>query len=427
MNPIAVMFALGALAVIFPAMYYAMRQQNQTISGVVAAQQLHAITDAAQAYVIANAANVQTIVNGSGSLTLCVPSTPGTCPAGQPDLTQGYLPLGFRPQNPYGQSWSVIVGKDVNGNLEALVESSGGTPIDGTNIARIAAEGGASGGMVGGGAGVYSVAGCSTGFACGAYAGWQLALNAPFTNPGAGHLVSLLDFNGAGTALNSDYLYRVTVAGHPELNAMQTDLSMTDTSGVAHNITGAANVTASGTVQAATVAASSALSAGTGFTANSAGSVTASTNLAVGSGFTASSAGAVSVKNSIALGTSAGATPGGACSPNGLMAANADGSGQILSCQFGAWVPIGGHWLRYGYYAVQDYRLNATNNPVPAPNCPGGGTPEITVLPSNFYVDTTATVNYGAVGAGPWTVYIQDGSGNPISGATAIVGTYCSY
>jgi hypothetical protein len=51
----------------------------------------------------------------------------------------------------------------------------------------------------------------------------------------------------------------------------------------------------------------------------------------------------------------------------------------------------------------------------------------IVVTPSNFSVDPTTVVNYGAWGTGPWTVYIMDGSNAAIGGATATVGVYCGY
>lgn len=114
------------------------------------------------------------------------------------------------------------------------------------------------------------------------------------------------------------------------------------------------------------------------------------------------------------------ATPRAWCPTNGAIAQNSDGRGQVLSCQDHAWLPIGGPALRHGYFMVQN------GWGVPAPNCVGGGTPQIVFSPVTFYVNPTATVNVSASGSGPWTVWITDGNGNGISGS-AVVETYCTY
>ncbi|MFX1670943.1 hypothetical protein PWR63_01315 [Paraburkholderia sp. A2WS-5] len=113
------------------------------------------------------------------------------------------------------------------------------------------------------------------------------------------------------------------------------------------------------------------------------------------------------------------AVPRTACSGTGI-AGDADGSGLMLSCQRGIWLPIGGTILRYGYYTV------ANGSGVPAPSCAAGGTPQIVIDGQSLYVDPTATVNYGVSGTGPWTVSITDGSGSGIGG-WAVATTYCAF
>ncbi|MFM0046042.1 hypothetical protein [Paraburkholderia sediminicola] len=113
------------------------------------------------------------------------------------------------------------------------------------------------------------------------------------------------------------------------------------------------------------------------------------------------------------------AVAGTGCSGTGI-AGNSDGSGQVLSCQYGVWLPIGGRIQGYGYYTVQ------SQQGVPAPVCASGGTPQILVNPRSIYVNTTATVNYGFAGTGPWIVYILDGTGAPIAGQVS-ASTYCAY
>jgi hypothetical protein len=93
------------------------------------------------------------------------------------------------------------------------------------------------------------------------------------------------------------------------------------------------------------------------------------------------------------------------------------------------WLPIGGSWQQFGRYVV------ANGASVPAPSCNAGGTPEILLNPQNFYIDTTAALNFNTSATPPWTVTITDGSGSSwitdSSGnpkvLTAIATTYCAY
>ncbi|MDN7934539.1 hypothetical protein QZM52_24945 [Burkholderia metallica] len=114
------------------------------------------------------------------------------------------------------------------------------------------------------------------------------------------------------------------------------------------------------------------------------------------------------------------AKPRASCPENGATAANADGRGQLLSCQDNVWIPVGGAAVRYQYYFAQDAWG------VPAPSCFDGGTPQIVMSPQSLYVNTTATVNVTASGSGPWVVHITDGNGNGVQGKV-VVETYCTY
>lgn len=115
------------------------------------------------------------------------------------------------------------------------------------------------------------------------------------------------------------------------------------------------------------------------------------------------------------------ATPRVACSPNGIRANNADGSGQELTCQYGIWLPNGGRLLRMAYNPVYDGWT------VGKPTCSAGGTPIVELTPQNWYVNTSATVNYNAYDQGTyWLVRVTDGSGVGVSGM-AYAGSYCSY
>ncbi|MDR3562654.1 MAG: hypothetical protein P4N59_14630, partial [Negativicutes bacterium] len=100
---------------------------------------------------------------------------------------------------------------------------------------------------------------------------------AGYNSPGAGHLAALIAFNNGN--LQNDYLYRVAVPGNPALNTMQTALNMGN-----NKITDA---------------------------------------------------------QSVALGTASGsAITGNTCSPNGEIASNNNGTGDLLSCVSGTWQDI---------------------------------------------------------------------------------------
>jgi len=148
----------------------------------------------------------------------------------------GYLPAGFSATNVFGQTWLLQVLQPTPNNLQALVTSQGGRAITDTRqLVQIAAQTGAQGGFVPY-AGQNGDATMVPANGYGAFGSWKFPL-ANFTNPGSGHLASLLAFSG--TQANNSYLYRVQVPGHPELNQMQTALDMGG-----NDITGAGKVTA---------------------------------------------------------------------------------------------------------------------------------------------------------------------------------------
>lgn len=140
--------------------------------------------------------------------------------------------------------------------------------------------------------------------------------------------------------------------------------------------------------------------------------------------------GAIAASGAVAAGTtvSTGAVgwPRVACSTPNAMTGATDNSGFLLSCQNVAgvlqWMPVGGQKQTYGYTNI----WSGGGTAVPAPVCPAGGTPEITVTGQSMYVDPSAAVTYSYTGTGPWVVYIKDGSGNVISG-TALATTSCAW
>ncbi|MFL9886753.1 hypothetical protein PQR66_27180 [Paraburkholderia agricolaris] len=231
---------------------------------------------------------------------------------------------------------------------------------------------------------------------------WHTPNPLPGNPPAAIVATNALDSDG-----NSVYIRRdgsLTWTGSQNVNGV--DL---------HNV---GNIDATGTIAAPTVAASnvavsnSVRSPATLYVQNQSGTGPAP----IDSG-PATIHGNATVTGTLTVGSIA--APGTGCSGTGI-AGNSDGSGQVLSCQYGMWVPIGGRIQGYGYYTVQN------GQGVPAPVCPRGATPQILINPRSIYVDTTATVNYGIAGSGPWTIYIMDGTGAGIQGQVS-ASTYCAY
>lgn len=395
----------------------------------VMATQLMAFDKAAQQYVQDNAAAIAGIATATTPVTVTAANLQAA----------NYLPAGFSAKNPFQQTLQMQVLQPAAGQLQALVTSQGGTAITDTKeLVQIAAQAGAQGGFIpyANQAGDATMAPTN---AYGAYGAWKVSM-AGYTNPGSGHLASLLIFTGSQS--NNGFLYRVAVPGQPQLNSMQTDLGMTDVGGTAHNIAGANQIStqslhalANGSkavpsVQLANGTVIAYNQVGEGGVLGLTGSNGSTIYLESLNGtfrlvnspwnaqlFTVDQSGNVIANGTVQPGNVA--VPRAACSGTGI-AGDSDGSGLMLSCQRGVWLPIGGSALRYGYYTV------ANGWGVPAPTCSAGGTPQILVDYQSLYIDPTATANISVAGAGPWTVYFTDGSGSGVGG-WGVATTYCSY
>jgi hypothetical protein len=397
------------------------------IKTAATASQLLTFDKAAQQYVTDNG----TIIAATATATVPVTITAAMLSA------TNYLPASYLATNPFGQTWQVQVLQPSPGVLQSIVMSTGGAAITDTKqLVQIAAQAGAQGGFIP----YANQAGDATmqpTNAYGAYGAWKVSL-ANYTNPGAGHVASLLAFGN--TQANNSYLYRVAVPNHPELNNMQTDLGLTDTGGTAHNIYGANAVQAS---EFDLPSGAMFDSDGGGSLELGAGNDQPGTGVAYidfhlgGQGVQDFNARIINDQNNHLTVASANgqatlgvqgtiqpgnvAAPGSACSGNSSIAGNADGSGQILSCQWGSWLPIGGRWLQMA-------KWDAWNGTIlPQPACPSGGVPGILVSPAVININPTATLNTGATpGAGVWTVYVTDGNGSPVWVQTEAT-TYCAF
>ena len=408
MNPIGMMFALIAGVILLPALYTGISNYGDQIRATATALQMAHIQKAAEAYITTNAAAVEANSTASSPAIITVPMLVNT----------GFLPNGFNSMNPYGQTWQVQVLQPAANQLQALVLGVGGNAIPAKQSGMIATTAGDSGGVIGGGSGDFAVPGCAGGDACGAYAGWSVS-TAGYQNVAAAHPAALIEY--ANNQLQSDYLYRVAVPGQPQLNTMQTNLNMGsnsvnnanevnaqsetlaggqpngqpgalqigsnyyygDSSNAAVRTPGSfyiqnqngsgpaqiaevSNVWGSGELQGGYInstgdvnaqwnsGATNAFAMNNGaWWANNAGDSSQSGNAYVG--------GQVTANYDATLGTAGGsANIGWGCGPNGAIAANANGSGQVLACEGGTWQAMGGG----GFTQVVGYQTSPDNSGV---------------------------------------------------------------
>ncbi len=189
----------------------------------VAGQHMAAVGDAANAYIKDNYATVSAAATASTPALVTVDMLKST----------GYLQNGFSASNNFGHTLCVLVLKPSSTTLLGLVVSEGGTAIPDLDLGNVAVAVGAPGG------GIYSTA---TTTITGAMGGWTTPVG-NFANAnasgkkcdgttagtptlGAGHPVMALWF--ANGDPSSAFLYRNKVAGHDELNTMNTPIVLGD-------------------------------------------------------------------------------------------------------------------------------------------------------------------------------------------------------
>lgn len=183
----------------------------------IAAEHLHSVTRASAQYVRKH----QTALLASAK-----PSSGPVINVG--DLvTDKLLPSGFLGRNLWGQTYQIYIRQPETNALQAIILTTGGRKIT-DKFANVTVPGAAA--MMGGAGGYIPsgvIAGQSTGLLLGSGGGWSVTLSSMgIPSPGAGHLGALSSFDSS--TLGQDYLYRVAVPGNKELNAMQTELDMTD-------------------------------------------------------------------------------------------------------------------------------------------------------------------------------------------------------
>lgn len=286
--------------------------------------------------------------------------------------TPSYLPAGFSSTNGFKQTWLMEVLQPTAGNLQALVTTQGGRPISNVQqLVQVAVQTGAQGGFVPY-AGQNGDATMSASFAYGAMGTWGPVSLANFTNPGSGHLASLLAFGGAQTS--NGYLYRVQVPGHPELNQMQTAIDM-----ASNDINNAGKVT----VNTSLTSNGDTFLTSTG-TPNAACSVPMSIRRnANGTGLVICNG----VWQPIGIAV-ANITQGTACANNGQLATDANSVGYI--CRNNVYVAISN---LLGKLVANRQIANVTDGMTFSKDSCPGGTAWALYTPGNFIVNVTGYVS----------------------------------
>ena len=354
-------------------------QYSNDTKSAITAQHISAVGAAAQAYVKDNYSSVSAAATATTPALITVPML----------IATGYLTAGFSTTNNYSQPTCVLVLEPSANMLLALVVTESGTAINDVDLGGVAGLVGASGG------GIYSDAPTTL---RGAMGGWSQAIGnfgnanasgkkcdgttAGSPTLAAGHPIMALWFPNGD--VSSGFLYRDSVAGHPELNTVNTPIllsaSMVQTSGSACTTNGALARDANGALlscqslvwksqgssywqdpvaNVASLPACDAASAwqtrivqaptvGTGpraYTCNG----TTWQPLAIDDSGNLNVAGRVTAVNETITGTStinamngnlqvtATAAEGGACAGEGRIASSSTTSGLILSCQSGVW------------------------------------------------------------------------------------------
>lgn len=182
-----------------------MSNYSDNMLNQAAADHAKSVADAATRYIKDNYSAVTAVATPTTPASITVPMLQST----------NYLPASFTANSPYGQSYSILALEPVAGQLQTLIVTNGGDTISELNLRRVAQLIGAKGGYV-------SLTASTN--ATGSYGGWTMPLASYGVSPGAGHVAVALFFQDG--SLVSDYVYRNAVAGHPELNTMNTPLIM---------------------------------------------------------------------------------------------------------------------------------------------------------------------------------------------------------
>ncbi|WP_031485720.1 shufflon system plasmid conjugative transfer pilus tip adhesin PilV [Maridesulfovibrio frigidus] len=144
--------------------------------------------------------------------------------------TGEFLSSGFKDLNGWGQRYGIYVLEPTASDLQVLVLTYGGRTYSDKSRKFSSAIVPATAAMIGGAGGYIPIGdlpGQSATELRGSYGGWTVNLaSTDIPIPAAGHIGGRAFLREED--IGKDFLYRVEVPGHPELNEMSTELDMTD-------------------------------------------------------------------------------------------------------------------------------------------------------------------------------------------------------
>lgn len=308
----------------------------------VAAGQANTVQKAVNRYIADQQATIAANSSPTTGYTLTVPML----------VSAGYLPVGYSPTNAYTATYRTLIFQPATNKFHTMTFLTGGSALSLSDARKLANHIGAAGGYI------------ESGVAKGALGSWQENLSAfGGYNPGDGSVV-IAGFYSNGALVN-DYLYRHSVAGHPELNTMGTTLDMGGNDISNARTIGTQTVNASADVNTARLTATQSIQSNGTINAN--GNITSNSSIAANGNITSNSAiaanGNITSNSSITAGGNVTAnndvlangtlrsahdavlggvlklqqvnTAGTYCDTWGAI--SRDGAGGILSCQSGIW------------------------------------------------------------------------------------------
>ncbi|MDI9223684.1 shufflon system plasmid conjugative transfer pilus tip adhesin PilV [Pantoea sp. EA-12] len=296
----------------------------------VAAGQAMTVQKAVNRYIADQQATIAAGSSASAGYTLTVPML----------ITAGYLPDGYAPTNAYTATYRTLIFQPATNKFHTMTFLTGGSALSLSDARKLANHIGAEGGYI------------ENGVAKGAMGSWQENLSAfGGYNPGDGSVV-IAGFYSNGALVN-DYLYRHSVAGHPELNTMGTTLNMGSNDISSAKTIGTQTLNASADVNTARLTATQSIQSNGTINAN--GNITSSNSIAASGNVTAN--GSMTANGNITAGNDVTAngtlrashdaiiggiiklqqvnTAGTSCDTWGSV--SRDSAGAILSCQSGVW------------------------------------------------------------------------------------------
>lgn len=272
----------------------------------VAAGQANTVQKAVNRFIADQQSTIAAGSSATAGYTLTVPML----------ISAGYLPAGYSPVNAYTAAYRTLIFQPAAGKFHTMTFLTGGSTLSMSEARKLATHIGAEGGYI------------ENSIAKGALGSWQENLSAfGGFNPGDAHVV-IAGFYSNGALVN-DYLYRHSVAGHPELNTMGTALNMGSNDVTNARTVSGQTLNASADVNSARVTATQSVTSRGTITAT--GNITSSKDILANGTLRAAHdavVGGVIKLNQVN-------TVGTKCDTWGEV--SRDSSGAVLSCQRGIW------------------------------------------------------------------------------------------